>query len=99
GARRVGRERHARPGGRRAGVRRSDRRQRPPGGLRRHRPPVDDRAADAVQRAGAALPGGRAGAREGRGGRQRVTAPSAALETSFAYLASTPTVSVGGGGS
>ena len=34
-----------------------------------------------------------------RGGRQRVIAPSEALETSFAYLASTPLAAAGGGGS
>ena len=38
-------------------------------------------------------------ARARRRGRQRVTAPSEALETSFAYLVSTPLRSSGAGGS
>ena len=39
---------------------------------------------------------GDAGARVGRRGRQRVTAPSDALDTSFAYLPRTPSVTDAG---
>ena len=60
---------------------------------------LDARAAEPLQRAAARVPGRRARAGAGRRGRQRVTAPSEALETSFAYLASTPLPLTGSGDS
>ena len=81
------------------GVRAPDRRQRPRRRLRRHRPPGDARAPARFNELLAGFIAGERATRDAASpGRQRVTAPSEALDTSFAYLASTPRV-VGSGGS
>ena len=67
-----------------------DRAERATRRVRRHGARADDRAAEPLQRAALGVPGGRSDARVGDRGRQRVIAPSEALPTSFAYLASTP---------
>ncbi len=81
-----------RPGSRRRPLPAGDRRQRPQAGLRGHRAHGDARAPGALPRRRRRVPRrgrARAGPVAAAAG-QRVTAPSAALETSLAYLASTP---------
>ena len=67
-----------------------DRAERAPRRVLRHRARADDRAAEPLQRAARRVPGRRSDAGVRDRGRQRVIAPSEALPTSFAYLASTP---------